>query len=1065
MINFRKAAGCQLAAFAAGVILALAAPTFAQVAGATLSGTVTDSSGAVVPQAQIVIKNVATAVSTPAITNGDGFYSVPNLLPGNYEVTVSASGFKTEIRSGIALTVGAQQVLNITMQVGQVTESVQVTSAAPAVQLASSNLSAVVSSNTVVELPLNGRDWTQLATLQPAVNVVLTQAPTGTNAVRGNRGFGNQMSISGTRPQLNNYRLDGISIVDYAGGAPGSVLGVQLGVDAVQEFSVITSNYSAEYGRTSGGVVNAITRSGTNQFHGDAYWFLRDEGLDARSFFDVNLPPFHRNQFGGSLGGPIRKDKTFFFVDYEGFRQGLGVTNKDFVPSADARNGILQNPDGTTTTVALDPTVARYLNFYPAVNAGLLATGNTGVALVSTNNNETENYVTNKIDQKISDKDSLIGSWFYDHGLNDAPDSLNEWTIGNEDTRVVTTLEETHIFSSSLVNSVRGGYSRDAATSNFPVAAINPLSKDLSLGSFPGKYAAQVTVPGLTTADGGLGSISSPRHYWNSFQAYDDAFLTKGNHSIKFGGAFERIEHNMLIFTRPNGTFSFGSLQGFLTNQPVTFNADVPGTETPRGARQSLFGGYLQDDWKARPNLTLNLGLRYEMVTVPTEVQNKLVNLPTFTSATPNLGSPYFNNPTYRNFEPRLGFSWDPFKDGKTAVRGAFGIFDVLPLNYEFFLTEALSAPFAEILTASNLAPGTFPTGATAAGNINPSTLQSASIQENPPRNYVMIWNLNVQHELTRSTSLMVAYVGNHGVHMLDRADDVNLVMPTLTPEGYLWPSPRGSGTRLNPNVGDIRGLYWDGDAEYDALEAHVIKKMSHGFQAEGSYTWGKAIDDGSASVVGDPFTNSISSLFWFCKQCRRGLSDFNIAQNLTVNFVWDVPTPARWGKAASRVLGGWEVGSIITAQTGMPMTPIIGGDPLGLNSNDPWAYPDRLTGPGCGSLVNPGSINYIKVNCFAASNPLTLLGNSGRNIITGPGLLDWDFSLFKNTPVRRISENFNVQFRAEFFNVLNRPNFLTPVDNEAIFDQSGNPVANAGALDNISTTPREIQFALKLIW
>jgi len=1042
----------------------LACPTYGQVVGATLSGMVTDASGGIVPQAQISIKNLATGISTTISANGDGFYTAPNLLRGDYEIAASAPGFSTEVRTGITLTVGAQQVLNFTLQVGQVAQRVVVTGAPPAVELASSSIGAVVSPDTIVNLPLNGRDWTQLAALQTGVNVVVTQRPINASGVRGNRGFGNQMTVSGTRPQLNNYRLDGISIVDYSGGAPGSVLSVALGVDAVAEFSVLTANYSAEYGRTSGGVINAVNRSGSNQIHGNAYWFLRDEGFDARNYFDASVVPFHRNQFGGSLGGPIKKEKAFFFFDYEGIRQVLGSTNIDHVPSADARNGILHNDDGTTTIVTVDPLVKPFFGFYPLPNAGLIGTGNTGLYIVGGNSPSHDNFYTAKIDWAISEKDTFSGTWFYDKGVAEAPDALNQLIIGNTSSRIMGALEEKHVFGPSLVNTMRGGYSRVAALIQVNLQAINPLVTDTSLGSFPGLPAPSLSVPGLTDfVGGGIGPFTGDDYAWNSYQAYDDAFLNKGAHSLKFGFAFERMQHNLIIPSRPTGSFNFPSLEGFLTNQPNSFQGQLPSTTNPRGIRQDLFGGYIQDDWRWRPNLTLNLGLRYEAVTVPTDVHNQLSNLPTFTSPTPQIGSPYFNNPTKRNFEPRLGLSWDPFRDGKTAVRAAFGMFDALPLNYEFFLAEALSAPFVQILTATNLAPGSFPTGAADVSSVNPSKLQYASIEANPHRNYVMVWNLNVQRQLTSNTSITVGYVGNHGVHMLDREDDVNSVLPTVTPQGLLWPSPRGSGTKLNPSVGDIRGLYWDGDAEYNALEVGVLKRMSHGFQVQGSYTWGKGIDTGSASVIGDPFTNSISSLFFFCKQCRRGVSDFNIAHTLVANYFWEVPTTKNWGTIGSRILGGWEVGGIITAETGVPITPLMGGDPLGLNSNDPYDFPNRLSGPGCSSPVNPGNPNnYIKLNCFAPPNPLTLFGNAGRNSVIGPGLVTWDFSLFKNN---RISERFNLQFRAEFFNILNRPNFATPFHNNTLFDQNGNPVGGAGSVDQTSTTARQIQFGLKLIW
>src|ERR1700682_806086 len=320
----------------------------AQVSGATLSGTVTDASGAQVPDVKIVIKDVATGIERTVTTNKDGFYIAANLLPSEYQVTISATGFNTEVKNGIKLNVGTQQEFDLVLQVGTVTHRVEVTAEAPAVQLSSSDISATVQATTVRELPLNGRSWTDLAALQPGVDTIQTQPSFSSGADRGNRGFGQQLTISGARPQQNNYRLDGISLNDYANGAPGSVLGGNLGVDAIQEFSVLTSNYSAEYGKTSGGVVNAITRPGTNQFHGGVYEFLRNNALDARNFFDVKNPPFRRHQFGADGGGPVRKDKLFVFGDYEGIRQSKGITSVGTAPSVAARSGIQCSAPDTT---------------------------------------------------------------------------------------------------------------------------------------------------------------------------------------------------------------------------------------------------------------------------------------------------------------------------------------------------------------------------------------------------------------------------------------------------------------------------------------------------------------------------------------------------------------------------------------------------------------------------------------------------------------------------------------------------------------------------------------------
>jgi hypothetical protein len=339
-----------------------------------------------------------------------------------------------------------------------------------------------------------------------------------------------------------------------------------------------------------------------------------------------------------------------------------------------------------------------------------------------------------------------------------------------------------------------------------------------------------------------------------------------------------------------------------------------------------------------------------------------------------------------------------------------------------------------------------------------------------------MQWNFNVQREFASSLTAMVAYVGSRGVHQAFRADDINIVLPTLTPLGYLWPcggpivdglcSAPGTGDSLNPATGRMDALTWSSNTFYNALQLQVTKRLSHGLQFQSSYTWGKTIDEGSASTAGDPFQNSISSQFYFNRKLRRGLADFNVTHNLVVNFNWTVPTPRSLPGGVSWLFTGWQLGGIYQASTGIPFTPILGGDPLGLNSADPWDFPNRIEGPGCKSAVNPGNVNnYIKVQCFGFPNPSTLLGNTGRNSLIGPGLSNFDFSLFKNNYIPRISEHFNAQFRVEFFNVFNHANFSPPIDNSTLFDESGAPVDGAGALSSTSTTAREIQFALKLIW
>jgi len=1070
------------------VILGLALPLCktleAQVVGAQLSGTVRDSSGASVPKALVKIRNMDTGVVTPVESDAAGFFTAPNLLPGLYEVNASAAGFTAQLRKGLTLTVGEEQTLDFALSVGGIGESITVTDSAPPIELTSSSTGAVTSAAAVVGLPLNGRDWVQLSALNPSVHT-LPEQPSATGlANRENRGIGTQLSISGTRPQQSNYRMDGVNIDDYSGGGPGSVGGVALGVDAIAEFSVLTSNYSAEYGRTSGGVVNATTRSGSNGLHGNLFWFLRDDKLDARNYFDPpTIAPFHRNQFGGSLGGPIKKDKTFFFANYEGLRENLGISNVDKVPSANARNGIIANANGTTSTITVSPAIKPYLGFFPLPNDGLIAPGNTGLYLVSTDTDTTEDFETVRIDHKFNEKDSTFASWFNDRASSNGPDALNAWLIGNTSSRQMFALEETHVFNAALINSVRVGYSRIVVNGNLPIKAINPLAADTTLGSFPGTAATALTITGLATFDGGLGGLTDLLNTWNSFQGYDDAFLTKGTHSLKLGFAFEGMQLARTSVANPTGTWVFSSLTNFLINQPTSLKAQIPGSGSSRGLHQAIFAGYVQDDWRVRSNLTVNMGLRYEMSTVPTDVHNQLSNLPTLSSPTPVLGSPLFQNPTYKNFEPRLGIAYDPFHDGKTSIRAAFGLFDVLPLLYEFEFAQGASAPYSIVLSEANLPANSFPTLSTT--NVQNSNLIFAYNPSHAPRNYLMGWNMNIEHQITRTLSAEVGYIGNHGVHMIDRADDADTVLPaTHSSAGYLWPYPAGSGTRLNPSVGSIRAMDWAGDSSYNALESKLTQTSFHGVQVSVAYTWAKSLDTGSSSGFGAQFNNSISSLFLFCPICRRGLSDFNIAQALSANYMWDIPTPKKWSQPVQFIAGGWQLGGIVTAQSGVPLTLRISGDPLGLLSTDAYDFPDRQTGGNCGNGINHGSVaNYVKLNCFTlpVSSPSivanctaystapgtckNLVGNEGRNSVVGPGLAEWDFSLFKNTYIPQISNRFNLQFRAELFNILNHSNFLPPVDNDTLFTNTGAAVAGAGAIDATSTTSRQVQFAVKVIF
>jgi hypothetical protein len=1165
----------------------------AQVTGATLSGTISDASGAVVAGAQVSAKNNATGTSRDVTVDSSGFYALPNLTPGDYEVRISAKGFSTAVQSNLSLAVGQQQQLNFSLKVGETATTVQVTETAPQIELSSSTLTGQVEAETVRELPLNGRDWTQLATLQPGVKRIETQMSTDTSA-RGNRGFGLELTVSGQRSTFNNYRIDGISVVDYAVAAPGNVIGATLGVDSIQQFSVLTGGFSAEYGRATGGVINAISKSGTNVFHGDAYEFLRNDSLDANSYFlragNQPTPEFRRNQFGASAGGPIRKDKTFIFGDYEGLRQYKGVAaSVQTVPSSDAKKGTFTYsgttpPAGCTAisstqcTVTVNPYAKALMdaNLYPDPDPGTVGTGlgaNTGTFAKPANQIVPENFYTVKVDHKIGNNDSLFGTYLYDDTNFTQPDALLNDLTQSHTRRQTIAIEENHTFGASFVNTARIGYNRDRVINQATPTAVNPNASKTELGTNPGQTAPRLSPGDVSDMFGGTNSGSYYYHTWNSYQYNDDAFWTHGTHTVKFGAGVERMLYNFEAFQNAGGRWKFDSFMNLMEGVATSFEAGLPQAVTPREFRQTLFGAYVQDDWRFRPNLTLNIGLRYEMTTVLKDAQGKITSLlnidepdandtknsilrcqQQFDAAkaygvvaqagtTCDSVGPYYSNPTLRNFEPRVGFAWDPFRNGKTSVRGGFGIYDVQPLPGYFILQQNQSAPFM-IFKSTHAVAGGFSAGNGVNLLTNPSAtispLAASTIEPNPHRSYVMQWNLNMQRQITSDISLTVGYLGSHGVHLMMRGDDGNMTRPSFVPgAGYLFPcgyptqkpglpaptsctvgftggtAAAGGGTsaQMNQALGVIRYIYWNTDSNYHALNVNVDKRFAHGFQFQVAYTWAKSQDDDSQTIAGDTFGNGINSPIPFLPRLYYGPSDFDVKHTISINGLYDVPTPKSWNGIAKTALGGWELGSILSINSGTPSTVIVSDDPLGLGNGGADQMGPVLRVPNCDPYNHgfagsaPGKPLWINASCFALpqataaiasscqpfgfvapsykSDGVTVVpenpgiagtcanllpGSVGRNNIYGPRLFDLDFSVIKNTPIRRISEAFNIQFRAEMFNITNHDNFVPPQPDSGdkgskLFRQNGTRIASAGTLRRLATDPREIQLALKFVW
>jgi hypothetical protein len=1194
----------------------------AQVTGATVSGTVTDPSGGVVANAAVSATNTATAVTRDTMSDSAGLYTIANLVAGVYEIRVSAAGFSTSVQSGLALAVGQQLQLNFALKVGNTSTTVQVTEAAPQIDLTSSAVSGQVESETVRELPLNGRDWTSLAVLQPGVKPIETQMAFATSA-RGNRGFGGELTVSGQRSTFNNYRIDGIVVSDYAMSSPGNVIGVVLGVDSIQEFSVLTGGFPAEYGRATGGVVNAITRSGTNQFHGAVYEFLRNSALDSNDFFSrvagTPKPPFKRNQFGVSAGAPIIKDRLWVFADYEGLRQTKGIPESTQVFSDAAQNGFIVGNGpalgfaaGTPCTtvgrqivggiVVSDPGTGGapgqyvspaantcYSNYavavlplWPRANAG--QSGDAGTFVFAGVQAAPENFGTIRADYTIGSHDTLFGTFLRDPANYTQPDGFNDVGSVSSTSRTTFALEENHTFGSNLVNVARVGFNRDNVRNLFTPTAINSLAANTTTAdAIPGQTAPRFSVKGgITDFFGGTNSGSHYLHVWNSYQYYDDAIWTHGNHTVKFGGGAERMDYNEHTFQNPGGRYIFagssaiagsiGGYQDFFDGLPSHFEGGLLNIiDEPREFRQTTFAAYVQDDWKFKSNLTFNIGIRYEPTTVLKDAQGRITNLPTITSTTLTCGSPfsvsappynlpaqpgtscgnvgpYYNNATTKNFEPRIGFAWDPFKNGKTSIRGSFGLYDVDPFAGYFLLQQNQAGPFLVFksvtgdpsITGTNFVAGG---GGAALANSTASNLSESTVEGSPRRTYVDEWGLTIQRQLTSDMSLTVGYVGSHGLHLLTRGDDGNMagapgspVPYTTTPYGYLFPcgfpkagaatqscspgtfggTPTGGGglsNQLNPTLGVIRYIYWNGSAHYNGLNVNLEKRFSHNLQFQVAYTFSKSLDDTSQTIAGDTFGNGINSPWWFLPQAFYGPSDFNVAHTLSINSLYTIPTPKTWNGAMKEGLADWELGGIFTFNSGTPTTPINQGDPLGLGNGGADQFGPVVQLPGCNPVSTagsaPGKPNWINPACFtepymptsfanslvgtnyqcapAALNPGTTgnapAGNEGclnlapfnigRNSITGPHFVNLDFSVHKTFPITRISEAFNIQFRAEFFDIANHANFVPPQpnsgdSNSGILKPSGLQATGLGFISqyaNAQQPSREIQLALKVNW
>ena len=884
------------------LILASFPALFAQSTG-TISGTVRDSAGAVVPGAKIVITNDATSISRTAEADEQGHYSVPSLYLGSYRVTGAKEGFQTEVRTGVELTVGREAVVDFALNVGAVTQTLEVAGAAPLVESTSASLGSLVDSRAIRNLPLNGRSYDQLALLQPGV-ILLNPGPT--SGAPFNSGTGKRFSVGGQRSGTNAFLLDGTDINDQTNGTPGGANGTNLGVDTILEFKVFTNSWKAEYGHSQGSVITAVTRSGTNEFHGTAFEYIRNSALDARNFFDVGSSPpsFRRNQFGGVIGGPIKKDKTFFFVGYEGLRQGLGQTLIAVVPTAQAKEGILP-----TGTVKVNPASVPFLNFYPNPNYLTFADG-TGEFISSPQLVANQDNVMARVDHQLNSKHSLFVRYTLDRDDLNQPLSIPTETQVSSSQRNYATIQETAVFGPTMVNNFRVAFNR----SNDIYNTVFTPATGADLALIPGQQLGQVAIGGVGASGTTITPIGSNNGnglglwVFNNFQEADDFSLIKGRHTLKFGVDVERIQDNYTNAGYQLGKYTFSTFSTLLAGTPSNFQGAEPLGVTPYwGLRQTLFGTYAQDDYKLSSRITLNLGLRWEAPTDPAEVNGKVGILPSLNS-TATVPAGAFFSIGKKNFEPRFGLAWQLDASGKTVLRVGAGIFhnQILPWLY---WSETRVPPYFITSTLTNPA---FPTAYQALANATslPTLAIMAPVDKTPVSDQ---YNVSIQRHLFRKTMVQVAYNGNNSAHLVTQKEE-DRPIPTILADGQEFFA--ANAPRRNTAWSGIRYYETDGNADYNAGTVTLRRESSSGLEGQVFYTFSKSMDDASGTATSESVRSPSALMVPDDRRRDWSLSDFSSKQALGFTFSYALPVHvgSRFSRAPPSTGGHW-TGSALSAR------------------------------------------------------------------------------------------------------------------------------------------------------
>ncbi|MBI3896007.1 MAG: TonB-dependent receptor [Acidobacteria bacterium] len=1038
----------------------------AQSTSGTILGTVKDQSDAVVPGASITVRHLATGTVRMVTTDGQGRYRVPGLAIGQYEVSVQLIGFTTEVRTGIEITIGREALVDFSLRPGQVSEMITVTGEAPLIETTSATIASLVAPDQISELPLNGRSFAELATLQPAV------AQNRSQIRYYHAGMGTKISVAGTRPEMGSFLLDGLDLSNNTGTLPTGVSGLFLGVDSVAEFQVMTNTYSAEYGTAAGGIVTVATKSGTNELHGTVFEYLRNEKLDAKNFFDLPdepIPPFKRNQFGFSLGGPIVKDRLFFFGGYEGLRESLSVTRAVPVPTLEARAGNL--PSGPITVHnAVKPFLELFAPPTPVTSGGKDFEDGRGLLLFAKSQPTRQDNFVVKVDYNASDTHSMFVRYTFDDSDSDLVDypgdqdtALPNFSARLQFRNTYTTVEDMKMFSPTLFNVFRLGFNRTRPLSNFvqlftpreeQIVVKNPVARDVD---------GNRCVPNLFVREalGQIGSRQSlPRNeILNLWHVADTLSVAKGSHYVRIGGEVRRqaFNTNRGGASCGGGQFTFNTLKDLLEGTPRQVTIISPGSETTSYPRRTLFAFFVQDDWQVRTGLTLNMGLRYEPSTIPIEKYERVASLPLDPLKVQTVedliyGNPQQENRSLKNFAPRFGLAWDVFGDGKTSLRSGFGIsYGLTPTMQES--RSLLGAPFSTSTLYFPNPPFPDPT----AGQIRAGAISAGGNPRGLKNTYVMSWSLEIQRQITESIVTSVGYLGNHGVNIPGFMPDwTNRPTPILRADGSFF-YPAGAPTqnsRLSAGASQNQNNL---TSFYNGLVASLRKRMAGGLQYQVAYTWSKALDMDSGPG-GIQYQNNEHIPEWRRPDLNWGPADFDIRQNFTSNLSYE------WPFSTEGLLGhfieGWSTNFILSLSSGHPLA-LKNGFARSRNGETNATFGERPNlKPGFThkDIVQGGPDQYYDPNVFKLQD-IGTYGNLGRHVAEGPGYATFDFSAFKRFP---IAEGKSLQFRAEFFNLFNHPNFQIP-DPFIFFDATEVPSKTAGRVASTTSSSRQIQFGLKL--